>query len=102
MIVSFCPVGEAMKILGLKWVVIILYHLLDGPKRFGELEASSHVSGRLLAERLRDLEEAGMVTRTLYPEIPPRVEYALTEKGQALKPVLMEIFKWSNTWLAPL
>lgn len=94
-----CMVTEAMDILGKKWTIIILYQLLSGPKRFGLLEEDTDASGRLLSERLKELEAAGMVTRTIYPEIPPRVEYQLTEKGREIEPIIKEIYGWSTKWL---
>jgi len=95
-----CPIAEAMNILSRKWAIILLYHLLSGPKRFGQLEAEAAISGRLLSERLKELEAAGMVTRTLYPEVPPRVEYALTEMGREVEPIITAIMTWSQKWLA--
>lgn len=95
-----CPVAEAMNILSRKWAIILLYHLLSGPKRFGQLESETAISGRLLSERLKELEAAGMVTRTLYPEVPPRVEYALTEMGREVAPIITAIMNWSQKWLA--
>lgn len=95
-----CPIAEAMNILSRKWAVIILYHLLPGPKRFSQLETEAGVSGRLLSERLKELEAAGMVTRTLYPEVPPRAEYELTVMGREVEPIVSAIFTWSQKWLA--
>ncbi|WP_199615084.1 winged helix-turn-helix transcriptional regulator [Paenibacillus alkalitolerans] len=94
-----CLVTEAMEILGKKWVIIILYHLLSGPKRFYQLEDDTDASGRLLSERLKELEAAGMVTRTIYAEVPPRVEYQMTEKGREVEPIIREIYAWASKWL---
>jgi DNA-binding HxlR family transcriptional regulator len=94
-----CIVTQAMDILGKKWTITILYQLLSGPKRFCHLEADTDVSGRLLSERLKELEAAGMVTRTIYPEVPPRVEYQLTEKGKEVGPIIADIYGWASKWL---
>lgn len=94
-----CKVTEAMEILGKKWVIVILYQLLSGSKRFCQLEGDTEVSGRLLSERLKELEAAGMVTRTIYAEVPPRVEYQLTEKGREVEPIISQIYGWSLKWL---
>ncbi|MCM3785497.1 winged helix-turn-helix transcriptional regulator [Neobacillus mesonae] len=94
-----CPITQAMDLLGKKWAVLIMYHLLSGPKRFTELEAAMAISGRLLSERLKEMEVAGIVNRKMYPEIPPRVEYELTDKGRAIEPVIQEIYDWSTTWI---
>ncbi|MDO7906389.1 helix-turn-helix domain-containing protein [Paenibacillus sp. JX-17] len=93
-----CPITAAMDILGKKWVVLIMYRLLSGPKRFTELEAEMEISGRLLSERLKELEAEEIVTRHMYPEIPPRVEYELTEKGRAIEPLVQDIYDWSVRW----
>lgn len=82
-----------------KWVLLIMYQPLSGPKRFTELEAEMAISGRLLSERLKEMETEGIVTRHMYPEIPPRVEYELTPKGRAIEPVINQIYSWSSDWL---
>jgi DNA-binding HxlR family transcriptional regulator len=94
-----CIVTEAMDILGKKWAITILLQLLSGPKRFCQLEGDTDASGRLLSERLKELEAAGMVTRTIYPEVPPRVEYQLTEKGKDVEPIITHIYGWASKWL---
>ena len=85
-----------MDILGKKWAITILLQLLSGPKRFCQLEGDTESSGRLLLERLKELEAAGMVIRTIYPEVPPRVEYELTEKGKDVEPIITHIYGWSS------
>lgn len=77
----------------------MIYQLLTGPKRFCTLESSMGISGRVLSERLKDLETQGVVKREVYPETPVRIEYSLTEKGLALKPLMKEIEKWSQDWI---
>ncbi len=84
-----CPVARAVSVLDGKWTMLVIRDLLGGPRRFGELKTSlAGVSPKTLTDRLRDLESAGLLTRTMYPEIPPRVEYELTAEGQALQPVI--------------
>ena len=84
-----CPVARAVAVLDGKWTMLVVRDLLAGTRRFGELRASLvGISPKTLTDRLRELEEAGLVTRTHFPEIPPRVEYALTARGHALAPVV--------------
>jgi DNA-binding HxlR family transcriptional regulator len=73
--------------------------LLGGPQRFCSLESSIGVSGRVLSERLKDLENEGIVKREVFPETPVRIEYSLTDKGSALEPLMRDIEKWSQTWI---
>ncbi|CAG9623023.1 winged helix-turn-helix transcriptional regulator [Sutcliffiella rhizosphaerae] len=95
-----CPRFEkAMGLLSQRWTGLILYQLLSGPQRFCTIETSIGVSGRVLSERLKDLENEGIVKRTVYPETPVRIEYSLTDKGAALQPLMIEIEKWSHNWL---
>lgn len=84
--VSGCPLEDAMRLLGGRWRIVLVYYLLEGPKRFSELRRlMPRISQRMLTLDLRALEEAGLVQRTVYPEVPVRVEYALTEEGKALR-----------------
>jgi DNA-binding HxlR family transcriptional regulator len=97
---KLCPKFEkAMKILSQRWSGLIIYQLLTGPQRFCTIEASLPVSGRVLSERLKDLEQEGIVKRDVFPETPVRIEYSLTEKGLAIEPVLREMEKWSQAWM---
>lgn len=97
---SVCPKFEkAISIISQRWIGLIIYQLLSGPKRFSVLETSVGISGRVLSERLKDLEIEGIVKREVFPETPVRIEYSLTEKGQSLEAVIKEISKWSLTWL---
>ncbi|MCI2256978.1 helix-turn-helix transcriptional regulator [Domibacillus sp. PGB-M46] len=97
---SICPRFEkAMGLLGQRWTGMIIYQLLDGPQRFCSIESSIGVSGRVLSERLKDLESEGIVKRNVYPETPVRIEYSLTEKGLGLEPLMRDIEKWSQAWL---
>jgi len=84
---------------GKRWTGLILFQLLSGPQRFSEIVSALPVSGRLLTERLKELEKEGNVDRRIYPEVPVRVEYSLTEKGQALEPIFRDIQKWAETWV---
>jgi len=97
---SMCPRFEkAMGILGQRWTGLIIYQLLSGPQRFCHIESAVGVSGRVLSERLKDLENEGIVKREVFPETPVRIEYSLTEKGLSLQPLMKEIETWSHAWL---
>jgi DNA-binding HxlR family transcriptional regulator len=91
---------RALELLGRKWTGLIVLTLLPGARRFSELAGQLEVvSDRVLSERLKELEEAGVVERSVLPESPVRVEYRLTEKGQALEPVLKALDEWGHRWL---
>ena len=95
-----CSVAGAAEIVGSKWTVLIVHDLSEGPRRFTELERScAGISPRTLAERLRWLEAEGIVLRSSFPESPPRVEYSLTEKGEALLPIIAEMRRFGHDWL---
>ncbi|MGE7920862.1 winged helix-turn-helix transcriptional regulator [Viridibacillus sp. NPDC093762] len=97
---ALCPrLAKSMDLIGKRWMGLILYQLLDGPQRFNEIESSMPISGRLLSERLKELEKEGLVERHVYTEVPVRVEYTLTEKGKGLKVAIDEIENWSKKWL---
>ena len=82
-----------------KWKVLILRDLMPGTKRFSELKRSvGHVTQKVLTAQLRQMEERGLVARTVYPEVPPRVEYSLTELGRSLKPVLDAMWDWGENY----
>ena len=84
-----CPVETTLTLISDKWKVLIIRDLLPGTKRFGELKKSiGSVSQKVLTSQLRQMEESGLLIRTVFPEVPPRVEYTLTELGQSLKPVI--------------
>lgn len=94
-----CPVETTLTLIGDKWKVLILRDLLPGKKRFGELKKSiGTVSQKVLTAQLRAMEESGLVTRTVYAEVPPRVEYALTDLGQSLKPILDAMWSWGENY----
>ena len=96
-----CPVETTLTLIGDKWKVLILRDLLLGTKRFGELKKSiGSVSQKVLTAQLRDMEKNGLVNRKVYPEVPPRVEYSLTELGQSLKPILDAMWNWGEEYKA--
>ncbi len=92
-------IASAMEIIGNKWTALILRDLCGGPKRFGELEKSvGSINPRTLSQRLDDLEQHGIVTKQSYAEVPPRIEYTLTQKGRDLVPVLKQMAAWGNKY----
>ena len=96
-----CPVETTLMLIGDKWKVLILRDLMEGTKRFGELKKSiGTVSQKVLTAQLRDMESNGLVTRTVYPEVPPRVEYSLTALGRSLKPILDAMWNWGESYKA--
>ena len=96
-----CPVETTLMLIGDKWKVLILRDLMDGTKRFGELKKSiGRVSQKVLTAQLRDMEEKGLLTRKVYAEVPPRVEYTLTEMGYSLKPILDAMWTWGAGYQA--
>ena len=96
-----CPVETTLMLIGDKWKVLIQRDLMDGTKRFGELKKSiGTVSQKVLTAQLRDMEEKGLLTRKVYAEVPPRVEYTLTETGYSLKPVLDSMWAWGLDYKA--
>ena len=98
-----CPVETTLTLIGDKWKVLILRDLLTGTKRFGELKKSvGNVSQKVLTAQLRDMEESGLVHREVYAEVPPRVEYSLTELGRSLKPILDSMWAWGEEYKASL
>lgn len=100
---AFCPrYHYAVELVGKKWNGAILRALLLGVTRFGHLRAViPHLSDRMLSERLKELEAEGLVERTVRPETPVRVEYRLTERGQALEPVVAALQRWADEWVWP-
>lgn len=96
-----CPVETTLMLIGDKWKVLILRDLMPGTKRFGELKKSiGSVSQKVLTAQLREMEEHGLLLRVAYPEVPPRVEYSLTELGRSLKPILDSMQKWGEGYKA--
>ena len=94
-----CPVETTLMLIGDKWKVLILRDLMGGTKRFGELKKSiGTVSQKVLTAQLRDMEDKGLLTRTVYAEVPPRVEYTLTDIGYSLKPILDSMVIWGTDY----
>ncbi len=99
--VAFCPrFHYAVELIGRRWTGAILRALLAGATRYSDItHAVPGLSDRLLSERLRELEAEGIVTRTVFPEMPVRIEYQLTEKGKSLETVLASVSTWAETWV---
>ena len=96
-----CPVETTLTLIGDKWKVLILRDLLPGTKRFGELKKSiGHVSQKVLTAQLRDMEQSRLVHREVFDEVPPRVEYSLTDLGRSLKPILDALWAWGEGYKA--
>lgn len=94
-----CPVEMTLMLISDRWKVLIIRDLLDGTKRFGELKRSvGSISQKVLTANLRSMEASGLLTRKVYPEVPPRVEYTLTETGYSLKPVLDAMMAWGTAY----
>ena len=94
-----CPVETTLTLISNKWKVLILRDLLTGTKRFGELRKSiGHVTQKVLTAQLRQMEASGLLTRTVYAEVPPRVEYTLTELGYSLKPIMDAMWAWGENY----
>ena len=94
-----CPVETTLSLIGDKWKVLILRDLLPGTKRFGELKRSiGNVPQKVLTAQLRAMEENGLLTRTVYAEVPPKVEYTLTDLGKSLKPILDAMQSWGEDY----
>lgn len=94
-----CPVETTLLLIGDKWKVLILRDLMEGTKRFGELKKSiGSVSQKVLTAQLRAMEESGLLTRTVYAQVPPRVDYTLTALGYSLRPVLDALCAWGTSF----
>ncbi len=94
-----CPVETTLMLISDRWKVLIIRELLDGTKRFGEIKKSiGNVSQKVLTANLRSMEDRGLLTRKVYPEVPPRVEYTLTETGYSLKPILDAMVAWGTEY----
>ena len=97
---SRCPVEACLEIIGGKWKGVILFHLLGGKNRFNELQRLlPNVTQRILVRQLRELEADRIVVRTVYPEVPPKVEYSLSESGMTLEPILRMLREWGVKYL---
>lgn len=94
-----CPMEMTMDLIGGKWKVLILWHLSFGVLRFNELKKKfSNITQKMLTQQLRDLEVNGLIYRKVYPQVPPKVEYSLTEIGRSLVPILQEMNKWGTSF----
>jgi DNA-binding HxlR family transcriptional regulator len=94
-----CPVETTLMLISDRWKVLIIRDLLEGTKRFGELKKSvGNVSQKVLTANLRSMEDSGLLTRKVYPEVPPRVEYTLTETGYSLKSILDAMVEWGTEY----
>jgi DNA-binding HxlR family transcriptional regulator len=94
-----CPVATTVALIGSKWKLLIIRNLLQRPWRFNELKKDlDGISQKVLTDSLRSMEEDGLITRTVYPEVPPRVEYALSDLGLTLKPILDSMVAWGNAY----
>ncbi|WP_102347796.1 winged helix-turn-helix transcriptional regulator [Bacillus sp. Marseille-P3661] len=98
---NICPKFEkALSIISKRWTTLIIFQLLKGPQRFSNIESEIGISGRVLSERLKDLENENIVKREVFNETPVRIEYSLTEKGVALETSIREIQKWAEGWVS--
>lgn len=96
-----CPVATTVALIGSKWKLLIIRNLLARPWRFNELKKDLEgISQKVLTDSLRSMEADGIITRTVYPEVPPRVEYSLTELGKSLKPILDSMWAWGEAYKA--
>ena len=94
-----CPVATTVQLIGSKWKLLIIRNLLDRPWRFKELQKSlTGISQKVLTDSLRSMEEDGIITRTVYPEVPPRVEYALSALGESMRPIMDAMEAWGNNY----
>lgn len=94
-----CPVATTVRVIGNKWKLLIIRNLLERPWRFNELQKNlDGISQKVLTDSLRSMEADGIITRTVYPEVPPRVEYALSELGNSLRPILNAMREWGEEY----
>ena len=94
-----CPVEMTLQLIGDKWKILILRDLLTGTKRFGELKKSvTGITQKVITSNLRDMESSGLWTREVFPEVPPRVEYTLTDTGYSLEPILDSMYSWGENY----
>ncbi len=96
-----CPVATTVQLIGNKWKLLIIRNLLERPWRFNELQKNLEgISQKVLTDSLRSMEADGIITRTVYPEVPPRVEYALSELGESMRPILDSMKAWGEEYKA--
>ncbi|MDR1599835.1 MAG: helix-turn-helix transcriptional regulator [Oscillospiraceae bacterium] len=95
-----CPVEATLALIGGKYKSLILWHLIEGTLRFGELSRLiSHATPKMLTQQLRELEDDNLIARTVYPVVPPKVEYSLTELGMSIRPILFAMYHWGAGYL---
>lgn len=95
-----CPVATTVSLIGNKWKLLIIRNLLVGPQRFTELKKGiDGISQKVLTDNLKSMENDGLIIRTVYPEVPPKVEYKLSELGESLKPIIKSMENWGNDFL---
>lgn len=95
-----CPVATTVSLIGSKWKLLILRNLMARPWRFNELKKDLEgISQKVLTDSLRSMESDGIITRTVYPEVPPRVEYALSELGESMRPIIKSMEQWGRQYL---
>ena len=94
-----CPVATTVQLIGSKWKLLIMRNLLERPWRFNELKKNLEgISQKVLTDSLRSMEDDGIITRTVYPEVPPHVEYALSETGKSMRPILNAMYDWGTNY----
>lgn len=97
---TICPKFEkAISILSQRWTGLVIYQLLNGTQRFNEIQSAIGISGKVLSDRLKDLEQKGLVKRNVIPDTPVVIEYSLTDKGRSMEPILQSIEQWSQEWM---
>lgn len=97
---TICPKFEkAISLLSQRWTALVIYQLLTGPQRFNEIQSAIGISGKVLSERLKTLEQKGIVKREVIPDTPVIIEYSLTDKGHSMEPILKSIENWSQEWV---
>ena len=96
-----CTVEAALGVIGGKWKGVVLYHLLSGTLRFNEIRRKlPSITQRMLTNQLRELETSGLITRTVFAQVPPRVDYQLSERGRSLEPVILALKRWGDEYMA--
>ena len=99
---TICPKFEkAVSLLSKRWTGLVIYQLLNGTQRFNELQSTIGVSGKVLSDRLKDLEHQDIVHREVIPDTPVIIQYSLTDKGQSMRPIIQTIESWSQDWITP-
>ncbi len=94
-----CPVQTTVQLIGNKWKLLIIRNLLVRPWRFNELQKSIGISQKVLTDNLKSMEKDGLIIRTAYPEVPPRVEYSLSELGESMRPIIKSLETWGTEYL---